>query len=270
MKYDIAIVMVIKDKVDLAGLETINQILQTSDLKIGFVVVDNASKTFDAYALVKQYVPKAQIILRDKNYGMGYSSNFGAAEVEADYYFFLNPDTAIKDLNLLERLRDFLLECPVTGIVAPRVCYPDGRIQETCCRFHKWYSPIAQRTSFLPKDFLDWHQSYFLMKDFDHNKRRMVDWVQGSAFMIDAKLFKELGGFDKRFFMYFEDVDLCRRCWQKKRPVYYLPDVELLHSYGKGSAVKGSLIKGVIANRMARAHIISWLKYSLKWFGKKI
>jgi len=270
MKYDIAIITVIKDKIDLPGLETIGQILRTANLKICFVAVDNDSKGFDAYSLIKKYIPAAVIVLRDKNYGMGHSSNRGAAEVEADYYFFLNPDTAIKDLNLLERLRDFLREFPVIGIVAPRVSYPDGQIQETCRRFPKWYSPIAQRTSFLPKDFLEQHQYKFLMKDFNHDKRRMVDWIQGSAFMIEEKLFKELGGFDQRFFMYYEDVDLCRRCWLKNRPVYYLPDVELLHAYGKGSAVKGNLIKGVLQNQMARAHIISWLKYSLKWLGKKI
>jgi len=270
MKYDIVIITVTKDKIDLDCLQSVNELLRSTDLKVKFVLVDNDSKNFDAHTLVKKHIPEAVVILRDKNYGFGHSSNRGAVEIEADYYFFLNPDTKINDLNLLKQLRDFMQKYPVVGIAAPGVRYPDGRMQETCRRFPKWYSPIAQRTSFLSKDFLANHQRNFLMEDFSHDKRRMVDWVQGSAFMIDGKLFAELGGFDQRFFMYYEDTDLCRRCWQKNRPVYYLPETQLLHVYAKDSAIKGGLINGLLGNKMARVHIISWLKYTLKWFGKKI
>ncbi|MFH1253133.1 MAG: glycosyltransferase family 2 protein [Candidatus Uhrbacteria bacterium] len=270
MKYDVAVITVTKDKIDPECLPSVGCLLRSSNLKIKFVLVDNNSTTFEAHSLVKQHLPKATVILRNQNYGMGHSSNRGAAEVEADYYFFLNPDTVIIDLNLLDQLRDFLQACPKIGLVAPQVCYPDGRVQDTCRRFPKWFSPIAQRTSVLSKTAAERHRQEFLMEDYNHQKVRMVDWVQGSAFMIESGFFKELGGFDERFFMYYEDVDLCRRCWQKNRPVYYLPEVKLLHSYGKGSAVSGGLIKGLLKNRMARAHIVSWIKYTFKWFGKKI
>ena len=270
MKYDVAIVTVTKDKLDPECLPSIKRLLETTNLKVHFILVDNDSQTFDAHALVKQHLSEASIILRDKNYGMGHSSNRGADEVEADYYFFLNPDTIISDSTILDRLRNFMIECPACGIVAPQIKYPDGRFQETCRRFPKWYSPLAQRTSLLSQAASEQHRQDFLMKDYNHQKYRLVDWVQGSALMIDGGLFNDLGGFDQRFFMYYEDVDLCRRCWEKKRPVYYLPDVHLIHAYGKGSEVKGGLLKGLIKNHMARAHISSWLKYSLKWLGKKI
>jgi len=270
MKYDIAIITVTKDKLDPECLPSVRRLLAAPDLKVQFVLIDNASTSFDAHALVEKELPGAIIILRNKNFGMGRSSNRGAAEVEADYYFFLNPDTIIRDEKLLHRLRDFLLACPAAGMVAPRICYPDGRAQETCLRFPKWYSPLAQRTSWLPVAVAEKHRQDFLMEDYDHQKVRIVDWVQGSAFMISRQFFEELGGFDERFFMYYEDVDLCRRAWEKHRPVYYLPEVTLFHGYGKGSAVTGGLINGLIKNKMARAHISSWIKYTIKWLGKKI
>jgi GT2 family glycosyltransferase len=270
MKYDVAIISVTKDKIDPECLSSIKQLLERTQLKVKFVLVDNNSKIFDPYALARTHLPEAAVILRDKNYGFGRSCNLGAAEVEADYYFFLNPDTVVSDPLIIDHLYEFMTACPTCGIVAPQVRYPDGRFQETCRRFPKWYSPLIQRTSFLPERISAGHRRKFLMEDYQHKKYRMIDWAQGSALMIDGKLFHELGGFDKRFFMYYEDVDLCLRCWQKKRPVYYLPDVYLVHAYGKGSAVVGGLWKGLIKNSMARAHIVSWLKYSLKWMGKKI
>lgn len=268
MKYDVAIITVTKDKIDPECLPSIKCLLQSTNLKIKFVLVDNNSSVFDAHVLVKQHLPEATVILRNKNYGMGHSSNRGAAEIETDYYFFLNPDTVITDLKLLDRLRDFLLECPAVGLVAPCIRYPNGRIQETCRRFPKWYSPLAQRTSLLSEAAAEKHRRDFLMEEYSHQKARMVDWVQGSAFLISRELFNELGGFDERFFMYYEDVDLCRRCWEKHRPVYYFPEAELLHGYGRGSAVSGGLVSGLIKNKMAQAHIISWIKYTFKWWGK--
>ncbi|MFH1089494.1 MAG: glycosyltransferase family 2 protein [Candidatus Uhrbacteria bacterium] len=270
MKYDVAIITVSTNKLDEACLISVNQILNSADLKTAFVLVDNASTIFDAHTLVKKFVPPAQVILREKNYGFGHSCNRGAREVEADYYFFLNPDTFIKDFKILNNLLAFMKKYPSVGIAAPRIYYPDGRIQETCRRFHKWYTPIVQRTSFLPQTLAERHRQEFMMEDFDHEKKRMVDWVQGSAFMIDGQLFHKLGGFDERFFMYYEDADLCRRCWQDHRPVYYLPEAEVFHSYGKESAIDGGLIEGIAKNSKTRTHIVSWLKYTFKWLGEKI
>jgi GT2 family glycosyltransferase len=270
MKYDVAIVTVSTNKLDEGCLSSVGRLLKTSNLKTAFILVDNASTIYDAHALTKKFVPEAQVILRNKNYGFAHSCNRGAREVVADYYFFLNPDTVLEDLRVVEKLFSFMKACPTCGIAAPRIRYPDSRIQETCRRFHKWFTPIVQRTSLWPKAAAEKHRRQFLMTDYNHDKYRLVDWVQGSALMIDGNLFHELKGFDERFFMYYEDADLCRRCWLKGRPVYYVPEAEVFHSYGKESEVKGNILAGIIKNRMAQAHIISWLKHTFKWLGKKI
>lgn len=268
--FDIAIVTVSTNKLDEACLTSVKQLIEATPLRVCFVLVDNGSTVFDAHTRVKTHLPEATVILRNKNHGMGRSSNRGAAEVEANYYFFLNPDTCVKDVSLLTRLHAFMQSHPQVGIAAPKVLYMDGRLQETCRRFPSWYSPIAQRTSFLPKKLVESHRKEFLMEDFSHGRRRMVDWVQGSAFMIDGALFRKLGGFDDRFWMYYEDVDLCRRCWNEGRPVYYLPDVELFHAYGKESAKVDGVVTGIVKNHKARMHIVSWIKYTLKWMGEKV
>ena len=265
MKYDVAIITVSTNKLDEECLSSVAKVMAASPLKMQFVVVDNASTVFDARARVLRHVKDAIVVLRGDNHGFGRSCNRGAQEVEADYYFFLNPDTRIDDVQAIDRLYAFMKQHPKTGIVAPRIRYMDGRVQETCRRFPAWHMPLMQRTRLFGQKRIEAHRKQFLMEDFSHDRRRMVDWVQGSAFMIEAPLYNKLGGFDDRFFMYFEDIDLCRRVWKEGRPVYYLPEAELFHAYGKESAKINNVVEGFFRNHKTRVHIWSWLKYTLKW-----
>ncbi len=269
-RVDMAIVTVSSNRLDEACLASVRKLIDATPLRVKFVLVDNASTTIDAHALTKKFLPEAIVILRDKNVGFGRSCNRGAEEVDADYYFFLNPDTRVDDSEILMRLYRFLKSYPRVGIAAPKILYMDGHLQETCRRFPSWFTPIVQRTGLIKKEKVDSHRRYFLMEDFEHHKRRMIDWVQGSAFMIDAKLFHQLGGFDERYFMYYEDVDLCRSSWLHGRPVYYLPEAVLYHAYGKASAKGESTIDKLLHNRTTRIHITSWLRYTFKWLGQKI
>jgi GT2 family glycosyltransferase len=267
---DIAIVTVSSNRLDEACLISVRKLIDSTPLRVQFILVDNASTTIDAHALTKKILPGAIVILRDKNVGFGRSCNRGAEEVDAAYYFFLNPDTRVDDPETLLKLYRFLQSYPKVGIVAPKILYMDGRLQETCRRFPSWSTPIAQRTGLIKKTRARKHRRAFLMEDFSHEKRRMVDWVQGSAFMIDGRLFHDVGGFDDRYFMYYEDVDLCRTCWNQGRPVYYLPEAVLYHAYGKASAAGKGTLDRLLHNRTTRIHIVSWINYSLKWLGQKI
>jgi GT2 family glycosyltransferase len=82
---------------------------------------------------------------------------------------------------------------------------------------------------------------------------------------VDGALWKRLGGFDDRFWMYFEDVDLCRRVQAAGRAVRYWPGVSIRHAHGKESAKIKSFVRNLVQNKVARAHIWSWIKYELKW-----
>lgn len=268
--FDIAIITVATNRLDEACLRSVRTLIDSTPLRVGFVLVDNASSTFDAHAFTKKYIPEALVILRDKNYGFGASCNRGAHEVDAKYYFFLNPDTRIDDPKLLMKLSTFMKETPRIGIAAPKILYMDGTLQETCRRFPFWFTPVAQRTKLMNQKKSHQHKRHFLMEDFSHENYRMVDWVQGSAFMIDGALFHEMGGFDERYFMYYEDVDLCRSCWMRGRSIYYLPSAMLHHAYGKESAKGNTTWERVLHNEKTRVHISSWFKYTWKWRGQKI
>lgn len=268
---DIAIIMVSHNKIVDGCLASVRRAREASELSTHFVLVDNASTAFDAHELAKLEMQDAVVIRRDENAGFGHSCNRGAQEMESDYLFFLNPDTILTDEKVLASLHARMKKQPQLGIIAPQVLHFSGEHQETCRRFPRWYMPVVQRTRFGNSTFGQRYADAFLMRDVDHRRPRLIDWAQGSALFISRTLFEELGGFDKRFWMYFEDIDLCRRAWNLGRPVCYDPRVQLQHAHGKASAGNGvGHIQNLLSNRAARAHLVSWLKYQWKWRGDHV
>lgn len=264
-EYDIAVVSVSHNDLCVDGLRSLERARKASGLRVGVVIVDNGSVKYRANELVKSEIPDAHVVLREGNFGYGHSSNMGVREVKARYYLFLNPDTVLDDEKIFAKLWMFMQTHPDAGVVGPKLRYLDGRLQGTCWRYPSWYVPFVMRTPIRKTSFGQRYAAYFQMQDFDHEVTRVVDWVQGSALCIDAHVLHEIGGFDERYFMYFEDIDLCRSSKKLGKKVYYYPDATLKHAHGKESARVPGFFRNLLTNRIARAHIASWLKYMLKW-----
>ncbi len=266
---DVAIIMVSHNDLNDACLASLANARRMTKLKIALVVADNGSAAYRANELVAKYFDDARVLLRGADHGFGRSCNRGAAEIPADYYFFLNPDTVLDDPAIFDKLHDYLAAHPKTGLVAPKILYFDGRLQETCRRFPAWYMPFIQRTSLKETAFGRAYTEKFSMADYDHAAERAVDWVQGSAMFVPRTVWREMGGFDDRYFMYFEDIDLCRRIRLSGRDVVYLPSTMIKHAYGKESARIPGLLNNLLRNQMARAHLASWGRYMVKWKWEK-
>jgi len=264
-KCDIAVIVVGHDDLNEASLRSLAAACAASKHSVEVVVVDNDSKTFAANERVGSILPNAWTLLRNGDFGYGRSMNVGASFVDADYYFILNPDTILTDPQMLDKMHDRMRAAPEIGLLAPKIFYLDGSLQETCRRFPKWYMPFVQRSWLKDTAFGRRYAASFCLQDYDHAMERAVDWVQGSAMFVDGKLWKRLGGFDDRFWMYFEDVDLCRRIQCAGRMVHYWPDVTIQHAHGKESAKIKNVLRNLVYNKVARAHIASWIKYELKW-----
>lgn len=103
------------------------------------------------------------------------------------------------------------------------------------------------------------------MKDFSHDIIKEVDWLMGSCLMIRKEGFE---GFDERFFMYFEDIDVCRRAWKVDKKVVYNPKAEVIHHHARESA-KYPWYLSIFKDKLAQEHIKSWFKYFKKWGLRK-
>jgi len=233
-------------------------------LKYEIIVVDNHSQDSIGEILTWQY-PDIKFIQNEKNLGMGSGNNVGMRYAQGKYIAIMNPDTlAFKDT--FKELYDFMQANPEVGVAGPLQYNPDKTIQNSCYRWYGLLTPIYRRTPLGKFRFAQKDLARFLMKDFDHKSAREVNWLLGSFLFCRAKALEQTGLFDERFFLYFEDTDLCRRFWQKGWHVVYYPQAKIIHNHIRQSA-QDPWYK-FLWNKATRQHIISWLRYLRKWGTK--
>ena len=262
---DIAVIMVSHNDLSEACLTSLVEATKRTSHSVKLVVADNQSIKYHANEFVEPIVPDAIVLLRNEDFGYGRSCNRAAKELNAEYYFILNPDTVLSDPDILEKFYDYMNANPNVGIVAPKIYYLDGRLQETCRRFPAWFVPFVTRTGLQHKGFGKKYMEQFAMRDYDHETKRDVDWVQGSALFMDGDLWRTIDGFDDRYWLYFEDTDLCRRVHLAGKQIIYDPQTVIQHAHGKESATYSNIFLNLLKKKEARGHIISWLKYMWKW-----
>lgn len=241
--------------------------LNDSNLDVNVVVVDNRPED-GVEELLKNKFPTVDYIRQETNPGFGFSQNLGMKSCKASYYFALNPDTEFqKGQKTIERLFNFMEENPKVGMTGPKLIYPDNSLQYSCWRFPPLFQPFYQRTKLGKTRRGEKKVSYHHMKDFGHDETIPVDAIMGSAMFARKEAVDQVGMFDDRFFMYYEDIDWCRRMWDAGWPVYYVHDIVLMHIHGRGSAKVSGVFRALIRNKLARIHVSSWIKYLWKWRG---
>jgi len=229
------------------------------------IVVDSQSKK-ETKNLLEEEFPQVKLIPFPKNVGYAKLVNEGIKIARGDYFFIINHDIIIlKDA--IPKMLDYMEENPQVGIIGPQLLTFSNQSQISCFRFPTISAIIARRT-FLGK--LNWGKKkieQFSMQKEDLSSPKPVDWVQGSAMFVRQEAVKQVGLWDERFFLYFEDTDWCRRFWQNNYQVIYLPTVRVSHYYGRASKKDGVLLD-ILFNKYTRMHIISFIKYLWKWKGK--
>lgn len=268
MKYDICITLVntLEKEEIIHCLKSLQDNSDFLGLNVAIAIVDNASN--DEIKELSDVFPNTKVSIQDKNIGFGAAHNKAFKLFEADYYFILNPDTEFfgKE-SVLRKMYDFLESHSHVGMVGPKIIYPDGSLQYSCYRFPVFIQPFFRRTVLGKLAKGKSVNENYLMKDFDHNDVRPVDWLMGSAMFVRGRALFDVGGFDERYWMYAEDSDLCRKLWEKKWAVYYNPRAVIKHVHTRASSRVSGVIWPLIRNKYARTHVISWFKYFWKWRG---
>ncbi len=227
-------------------------------------VVDNGSDDRVGEMLALEF-PQVLFLQNGTNRGYGAAVNVGIrSQPDARYYFVLNPDTRMVEPHTVERLWRFMEENLRAGMCAPKLCNFDGTLQHSACRFPGTFVPLFRRTTLGNLRSARRETDRFLMREWDHGKYRLVEWVLGSAMFVRGEAMKSVGLMDERFFMYFEDTDWCRRFWEARWPIYYVAHVSLEHAHTRASA-KMSVWRGVFLNPTTRYHVASWIKYLWKY-----
>jgi GT2 family glycosyltransferase len=196
------------------------------------IVVDNDS------VKPPELPSSVRMIRNEKNVGFARAHNRGIAASTGDTVVLINPDTVVQR-NFFDSLETFFEENPKVGIAGPKILDSKGGLQLSARREISALSGFLGRTSLLTRLF---PKSSLVKSQFpavtEGSHPSAVDWVSGACMAIRRETLRDVGTLDERFFMYFEDADLCRRARAAGWLVYYLPHVEIVHQTGASSRSK--------------------------------
>ncbi len=229
---------------------------QTIADQLEILAVDNHSDDESIGFLRAQLsgLPDVRIVEERGNLGYGRGNNAAAKLARGQYLLIINPDNILPPEGL-EKMLAVLKSDEKIGIVGPALVYPDGSIRPSARTFPRPGDLLRKRV--FPKT---WHATY--QKQLHATEMMNVDWLVGACLLLRTDLYKELKGFDERFFLFFEDIDLCRRIHAKGKSVMYLSSLKVLDRKGR---LSGSSIFSLFTRKTTRIHLASAIKYFWKW-----
>jgi GT2 family glycosyltransferase len=239
-------------------VESINKFLAQTDYEC--LVISNSQYLQRELDSHQSKLVGAKIIDSKNNLGYASGVNIGISHASGEYIYVLNPDCLLTDHNILQIMNEMDKD-DKWAITGPMVIDQSGIIQASCRRFPKPWTFLLVRSFLSVLPGADRERKRYLMEDFDRQSRKEVDWVSGGAIVAKSSAIKQFGGMDERYFLYMEDVDWCRSCWNYGFRVVYDPQSVVIHA-GQHQSV--NFTARAIFNKHHYYHLNSLLKYILK------
>jgi GT2 family glycosyltransferase len=201
------------------------------------VVVDNASND-GSTAFVEAFAPHARLLQNAANLGFARGVNQGLAASRAPFALIMNPDCRLV-AGALAALRSVLDAHPDCAVAGPRILNPDGSVQGSARGDPDMLTGLFGRTTILRRllPFLPIARRNVVTEEAirSGDESVVVDWVSGACMFARRSALDEVRGFDERFFLYWEDADLCRRLRARGHYVRYVPGATAIHRVGQSS-----------------------------------
>ncbi len=215
----------------IACLNSLNE-FRGDNFSTEVIVVDNNSRDERIFEIQKQY-PRFRFIFNKINGGFAYGCNTGADKATGDYLLFLNPDTVATERETA-KLLDIKRNNPSCTILSCRQVNAKGKESRVAGRFPAFYNLTGIMRAVFKKRLTDEiHGNNGPVKE----NITFAEWISGSVVMIKKTAFEAVSGFDEDFWMYFEDVDLCKRVRDKKGEVALAGNVVIEHNHGGSSRI---------------------------------
>jgi GT2 family glycosyltransferase len=266
IKFSIIIINYKQEDLVKNCLNSIYNNIKSSTFEV--ILVNNSPEN----KLPKYNLPNFKI-LNLENYGYANANNWGVKEAKGEYLFFLNADTEIKKDFLADFEKEF--SSKKFGAVGLRLTYSDGSFQPSCYLENNFINEIKNKN--LERTFKEHNKLKKSKIEKNYQSLKKVDWVSGAAMIMRREIFDEVGGFDERFFLFYEDADICKRLTNRGYDVYFYPNSRIIHLKGenvnmefnnityyfskKSQLLYYKLHNGSIQNLLIRTYLI--IKYSI-------
>ena len=205
-----------------------------SKYRYEIILVDNAS-TDGTPDMVEEQFPRVRLIRNSDNLGFSKANNIGIREGKGRYICLMNSDIVLRE-HCFDLMLDYEDRHPDIGILAPKLLYPDLSIQDSCQSFPTLWNNLCEafalnkmfpRSSF----FSGRHWIYFA-----HDRICEAPVIPAAFWMVRRAAFDSMGLLDEQFFIYCEDMDLCKRFWKGGWRVVFYPEAEAIHYHGGSSS----------------------------------
>ena len=208
-------------------LESIYNAMKNTKFSFEVIVVDNNSQ--DATVDILRDFPEVKLIENKGNLGFSRANNLAFKNSKGKVLFFLNPDTRIISSKIFEEVYKIFSTNPKVGVIGIKLVNEKGEATLGGFSFEPLWSAVLSLLSMQFIDFRIIKDKRFLKKinNLDHSVE--VDWVSGGAMFISREVYSKVSGFDNKFFLYSEDVDICKRIKDSGFKILFLPYVEVLH-----------------------------------------
>lgn len=236
---------------------------QTQGIEFEVFVVDNASKDSSAQMVLTEF-PKATLIASNENLGFAKANNLALEQTSGKYILFMNPDMELVE-NSFPKLIELMDTNQKIVLSTCQLIYPDGSKQNNVknnpglcdqllilLKLHHFFQPKCLKR--------------YLAKDFDYSKEQEVKQIMGAFMFGKADIIKKMGGFDTDYFLWWEDLDLCKRIQDAGYKIVYTPVTKVIHYEAKGFEQQPSLEKQKRFNRGMRIYFkkhVSLFAYGL-------
>jgi N-acetylglucosaminyl-diphospho-decaprenol L-rhamnosyltransferase len=208
----------------------------SAGIEMEVFVIDNNSKD-DSARMVQTEFPAVLLISNVKNVGFAAANNQAYALASGRYIILLNPDAYIQPLSMKKGI-DFMDQTPQCGLCGGKIISPEGRIEPSARRFPSAYSKLLTLSGisgkFSNSPILNRHE----FGGFAHDRPMEVDWVPGTFTIVRKEMLDSTGFFDNRFYLYYEETDLCLRAKKAGWKVYFIPYAEVMHIGGASSKTR--------------------------------
>lgn len=220
------------------------------------IVSSNSCYAADKQDYIRNHEPHIKWIFNRKNRGFSAGMNAGIVNSKGEILVLLNPDVYILKFDY-SSIISYIKSNSRLGLLGPKIVDSNGELQDSC-------RPFLSLTRLAKRQIvrLIYGKENIIEEGFNYDTMQKVDWVIGAFMVLKARVLNVVGLFDERYFLYVEDMDLCKRIWNSGFEVQYFPEIVVSYKGTRSSTKK--LIGFRIVNRYLYHHVKSYLIFILK------
>lgn len=261
LKFDISVIIVNYNTATLLPkmLKYLNA--ATANYGVRKIMIDNASRD-NSQAYMRGHLADWELIFNQANVGFGRANNQALPKLQGRYVLLLNTDAFVSEDTLAKTLA-YMDSHPECGILGVRLVGRDAVLQPSCRYFPTPWNLFLQKAG-----LTKWFKCTKLMDDmsWDHASVRVCDWVPGCYYLIRREVIDQVGLFDPRYFLYYEEVDHCFAAKKAGWQVHYYPDTTVVHIGGESAKSDGEITSS--GRQLVALQVESELLYFRKNHGR--